>query len=63
MIVRGWICDYCNNMIGRSLDRDWVMKRGARWIHDSESMLAEVNPQETIKSHDSPIIKKRLEKT
>ena len=54
MIVRGWICDYCNNMIGRSLDRDWVMERGARWVNDSESMLAEVNPQNTIESHDSP---------
>jgi len=32
MTVRGYICDYCNNMIGRSLDRPHVMIRGAEWI-------------------------------
>ena len=47
MTVRGYVCDYCNNMIGRSLDRDWVMHRGARWLDDYESMSAEVNPTKT----------------
>ena len=32
MRVRGWICDYCNNMIGRSLDRPDVLREGALWI-------------------------------
>ena len=43
MTVRGYICDYCNNMIGRSLDSDWVMQRGARWIKDYKTMIKEVN--------------------
>ena len=51
MTVRGWVCDYCNNMVGRSLDRDWVMERGSRWVNDHESMSAEVNP---IKTHFYP---------
>ena len=38
MTVRGWICDYCNNMIGRSLDRPHVMERGAEWIRQHRSI-------------------------
>ena len=47
MTVRGWVCDYCNNMVGRSRDRDWVMERGAIWVNDPQALMAEVNPTKT----------------
>ena len=46
MTVRGWICDYCNNMIGRSHDRPEVLENGAEWIREhKEARIAQLEEQ------------------